>query len=317
MSGMQFARVCTLSTAIYWALAPAESGLGLNPFVGVVGAHLQLAAVVYKWVDEQGIVHYGDCPPEECTAEQVPVAPPPSPEAVREAEERARLMRALTEPEAEGSEAEGVEPESTTAATSPAEATPATEIQCRCFLPVTEVLYGRIADSREGPVRTPLSKAALRDLHALFDAIEGRWDGSGVETTCIQPGAEPPQTVEHLRLRAAGRWESDRVFELEVKQTAAESGRVSREFFWFLVSPEGLRARTALSDRQSELDSAGNDVETLAAARDRLIFFWRRGGPTRRVALIELRRTARGFTLSKWSFVQGICSGSRTWELQR
>jgi hypothetical protein len=312
MKARQFAGLCAWATAVCLAPTPAETEPDLGPVGGVVlsSAAPRLAAAVYKWIDEQGIVHYGDCPPEECTAEQLPVAPPPSPEAVREAEERARLIRALTQPEAKASEAE---PRAAAAATEPSRAT---DVHCRCFLPLPEVLNGRIADSRVGPVRTPLANGALRDLNALFNAMEGRWSGSGVETTCIQPRAEPPETVEHLRLRAAGRWKSDRVFELEVKQTAAESGRVSREFFWFLLSPDGLRARTALSDHRSDLDSAGNDVETLVAARDRLLFFWRRGGPTRRVTLIELHKTARGFTLSKWSFVQGVCSGSRTWELR-
>lgn len=42
------------------------------------------AAEVYKWVDENGVVHYTDTPPERQQAEQVEIAPPaatPPPEA--------------------------------------------------------------------------------------------------------------------------------------------------------------------------------------------------------------------------------------------
>ena len=41
-------------------------------------------AEIYKWVDEKGNVHYGDCPPPECASSEVSVTPTPSAEAVAE-----------------------------------------------------------------------------------------------------------------------------------------------------------------------------------------------------------------------------------------
>ncbi|HXZ48807.1 MAG TPA: DUF4124 domain-containing protein [Usitatibacter sp.] len=39
------------------------------------------AAVVYKWVDANGVTHYSEMPPENIEAQQVPVRPGPSAEA--------------------------------------------------------------------------------------------------------------------------------------------------------------------------------------------------------------------------------------------
>lgn len=50
---------------------------------------------VYKWVDEQGKVQYSSQPPRTgaVKAERVPVAPPPSPEDVRRAEEQTEQIK--------------------------------------------------------------------------------------------------------------------------------------------------------------------------------------------------------------------------------
>lgn len=66
---------------------------------------------VYKWVDEQGKVHYSSQPPRRgaVKVETVPVPPPPSPEEVRRAEEateRLKQQAADLEREREAREAE-------------------------------------------------------------------------------------------------------------------------------------------------------------------------------------------------------------------
>ena len=51
-------------------------------------------ADVYKWVDKEGIVHYGDCPPADCKPEKIETAPPPSEEDVQRSSEIAdRLIQ--------------------------------------------------------------------------------------------------------------------------------------------------------------------------------------------------------------------------------
>lgn len=50
---------------------------------------------VYKWVDEQGKVHYSSEPPRQgaVKTESIPVPPPPSPEDVRRAQEQTEKLK--------------------------------------------------------------------------------------------------------------------------------------------------------------------------------------------------------------------------------
>lgn len=47
-------------------------------------------AEIYKWVDEQGVTHYGDCPPTDCVYEEIELPKGPSEEEIEAAEERTR-----------------------------------------------------------------------------------------------------------------------------------------------------------------------------------------------------------------------------------
>ncbi len=70
----------------------------LGPTVFTI-ARVVLAAGVYRWVDEQGKVHYGDRPPSEAksTPLEIEAAPTPSPENKRRRAKIQRLLNA-TEP---------------------------------------------------------------------------------------------------------------------------------------------------------------------------------------------------------------------------
>lgn len=45
-------------------------------------------AEIYKWLDEEGHAHFGDCPPAGQNVSPVEIAPGPTPEQIREAKER-------------------------------------------------------------------------------------------------------------------------------------------------------------------------------------------------------------------------------------
>ena len=60
---------------------------------------------IYKWVDEEGNVHYSDCPPPpSCDAETIQTEQEPDPSEVRKAQER--LDRMLSEQEESRAERE-------------------------------------------------------------------------------------------------------------------------------------------------------------------------------------------------------------------
>jgi len=47
-------------------------------------------AEIYKWIDEEGVTHYGDCPPLDCVFEELELPEGPSSEEIEAAEEKAR-----------------------------------------------------------------------------------------------------------------------------------------------------------------------------------------------------------------------------------
>lgn len=69
-----------LAAALLWA----SSAAGADP--------------VYKWVDDQGQVHYSSQPPRQgaVKTESIPVPPPPSPEDVRRAQEQTEKLKQRT-----------------------------------------------------------------------------------------------------------------------------------------------------------------------------------------------------------------------------
>lgn len=55
------------------------------------------AQKVYRWVDEQGRVHYSDVAPEKAKATEVPCPPPPTPQQVEEAQRKTERAKSAAQ----------------------------------------------------------------------------------------------------------------------------------------------------------------------------------------------------------------------------
>ena len=76
--------------------------------VAVLVASFFVAGAVYKWVDDQGKVHYSDQPPPGRETQVVPLAPGPTAEQQAQAEQRLRAIQESAQREASAREAERV-----------------------------------------------------------------------------------------------------------------------------------------------------------------------------------------------------------------
>ncbi len=186
-----------------------------------------------------------------------------------------------------------------------------------CFTPLSDSWGGRIADTREQVSRRPMTDAELKQVRNLLRSLEGSWSGTLEDVTCVGRDATPPTRSYRYGFRLNARRQSDQIFETEADLVGEETGVTFRQFFWFLLSRDGLRFRSAKSDISFELDQPGNDVETLTLARDSLMFFWRRGGAVRKTNVFELRKVGRGFSISEFFYAQGTLAGKRVWEISR
>jgi len=50
-------------------------------------------AAIYKWVDKDGNIHYGECPPPDCEAQAIKPKPGPSTEETQKAQERLKRLQ--------------------------------------------------------------------------------------------------------------------------------------------------------------------------------------------------------------------------------
>lgn len=269
---------------------------------------------VYKWVDDEGNVHYGDIPPKDQEKETIEIAPAPPARTIIEEEDRATQPKAEEEVLREGETSE-VQQEEVEGAKQPV-ARYTTDI--KCFTPVTGAWGGRIADTREGVSRQPFKNDEHKQLIALFDALEGRWSGRIEDITCQSPGAEPPSKTHNYKFHLDAQWQSEQRFWIEAKlEGARETRAVLRQFFWFLLSKDGLRFRKATTDISFEIDKPGNDVEILEKRNNILTFYWRRGGAVRQTNVFSLNKIGRNFTISEYFYVQGVLVGKRLWKLDK
>ena len=271
----------------------------------LLGVVAKADAQIYKWVDEQGNVQFGDRPPAGSGAEVISTQ---GGDAGPTGTQRRESMPPDRMNAATGDTARTELQAPKHSQTSPDESP-------GCFTPITEAWGGRIADTREPISRRGLTADELGHLQALLGTFGQRWRGEVTEITCIRPEAAEPTKTDRYTTDLSGNWESGGVLKVEATLVGDGNRRVLREFFWFLPGEEGLRFRDAKTDNTTDLDRPRYDVETFVVAGDLLRYFRRVGGKQRRTDVFELRRTGRELDFREYYYVQGVLSGMREWEL--
>ena len=268
-------------------------------------------AEIYRWVDEQGNIHFGDCPPADCEAAAVPSTAEPSAAAVREARERAKRLQEYQRQMSESRR-------NRTAESRPAQdpsSLARIPSDLPCFSSLSNTWDDLIPDVRGNVQRRPLKGIEYGWLKRLLRSLEGRRDGFIRETVCIRPDASPPSELRQYEVDWHATWRSDRVFRVKADLRGLETGVVDVEYLSYLLSRDGLRFRKMGSDKYFQLDLPGNDAEIVELAKDRLTFFWRRASKIRRTTVMSLRCKGRRIVASEFFYAQGVLSGKRHWEI--
>jgi hypothetical protein len=266
-------------------------------------------AEIYRWVDENGTVHFSDCPPAECRNQEIGIIDMPSEQRIRDARARTeRLKRFLSDID---SRREQTADQDESAKSD--DASPRSPSDIRCFSQLRESWEGRIIDNRENVDRKALTSGERAGVKRLFDALARRSGGSVEETRCINPDASPPTETDDYRLTLNAHWQPDDSLQMEALLTGTDGAANRRRFYWFLPSADGLRFRKRNSSGWFELDRPRNDVETLTVSDNELIFFLRRGGRLRQTEILSIQRNGAEFRLSEYLYVQGHLARKRHW----
>jgi len=268
---------------------------------------------IYRWVDDQGNVHYGDCPPADCGAVPIRSHTRPSQKAVNEAQETARRLQDYQRQLSQDRKRDATETKP------PVTPGPSIDVPADipCFAVLAESWGERIPDARGNIHRRPLEKAEHGWLKGLLRSMEGRRDGVIRETVCVRPDASPPSKVWNYDVDWHGEWRSDRVFRVRAEQRGLETRSVDVSFYSYLLSDDGLRFRKTGTDTYSQLDKPGNDAEVVELTDRGLTFFWRRDSNVRRTNVISLRSAGRRVEVSEFFYVQGMLTGKRHWTINR
>lgn len=279
---------------------------------------------IYKWVDSDGIVHYGDCPPPECASQEVELAPPPSAESVREAESRMRSIRDYERKIGGSGKSTSSRKGVSQTASPPAGGIASLPSDRRCFSSLETAWDHRIRDSREPVPSTPLEAEQIEAVKTLLEEIAGgsrgnlgRYRGRLVETECLTPNSVPPSRVDHYDASWDGDWRSEGVFRIETEQEGRDRKVHYKRFFWFSIGPRGLRFTATRSSHVPNLDRGLFDTAVLQADDERLVFYQRRGGRVRRATVVVLEEQDQSFTLDEYLYVQGELARHRSWEMEK
>jgi hypothetical protein len=279
----------------------------VSTFLMLLGVVAIANAGIFKWIDVQGNLHFGDRPPAAAKAELVSTESGGPEQTGREARESAAQAKV----QADTGVTDGTD------LSVPEQSDTAPDQDPDCFTPIEAAWGGSIADTREPVSRQALTADEFGHLQAILRLFGQRWRSEVTEITCIRPDATEPTKTDSYRATFSGDWDSRQVLTVEADLVGSDNRRVLREFFWFLSSEEGLRFRNARIDSTANLDRPRFDVQTFVVERDLLRFFRRIGSRQRRTEVFELRRIGRGFRFREYFYVQGLLSGKRDWELGR
>jgi len=271
------------------------------------------SAGIYKWVDENGLVHYGECPPSECKSEEIQLAPEPSQESIRQTKERIRKIRNY-EKKTSKDYKKPAQIESTKLTKQPAISS---HDNSQCFEKLESSWNGKIKDTREEVVPLILDKSQVSDIRNILNQLKGRSNGAMVETRCLSPKGTPPIKTFHYDFDWEADWKEKNLFLIIQRTTGIENRAKYRRFFRFLLDQGLLRYTSGTSDIVIDINRPQFDVGILNVDSSKLTFYFRGGGHIRRTRVISLRSEKNEFVLSEHYYVQGELSEMRRWSVNR
>lgn len=281
--------------------------------LGLLGVVAEGAGgVAYKWVDESGGVHYGDCPPADCASEEVHLRAGPSQEDAEKARQRLQRHQDVLR----GIEVGGV-PDSVA---EPGEAAPSSSDEARCFSDTSRIVTGPSADRFASISPTPLTDKDRRTLDDLFRRLDGDWHGTITESTCQGDKEEPRTNVRQSRVDSRIRWDDKRHRLINHADGIGEDRSVSTLFQGIEVGD--MLYFNNLGESHS-IDLADNAVELLALDQNSLVFllkvsFTSREAATRRRT--DVRRfylNGKTLEIAELYYHDGMLTGRNDWRLQR
>ena len=266
------------------------------------GAH---ASEIYKWVDEDGRVHYGDRPPEgegkaielDSSATGVDLAP------------MAEEWQTPVQAPGEAATARPAEPSMGTM-----------EERFSCFGSLESAL-GPQSALLTGDATVPLlTKAEQERVVELLESMTGHWSAEVTETECLGSPEQPKAKQLHAEARPEIDWPFRGPWRLQATLEGSESRGVISRTLWLQVEDDKLFFGTTDTTQTTQERSR---VVPLSAGQDHLSWGrWYRqpsaaGATITRTEIKTLRAARDSLHLIEVFYTQGQLSSRRIWDFAR
>jgi hypothetical protein len=259
---------------------------------------LHAQSAVYRWVDENGVVHFGDAPPDAASGLKADTIVLPDVQT---------SFRSLPPPLANTTaDATAAEPADETApAPTPAASSarlPAPVVE-QCSDPSPTIGTGQdLYDFSAEPDRLEPQEIAL--FRRLISTMQGRWRGPDTGFYCLERGAVDEKRPFDRTIEAEGDLNPPDQFVLDSRIQSRGSNR--RELL-----------RIEIRDRKLVINSG---TATLISVSDGAIDFGYKvqvGGLVTEYYWRTTLAGARNMTLQQWTYTQGELSASSRWNLTK
>lgn len=257
----------------------------LGPVLLLIVATTAIAQV-YRWVDEEGGIHFGDKPPEEVDAEEL-ISPegPPEEEIVQAQEDlRKRLEAGKVADEALESKRRDTEVPALEKAKPKAGIESIRNNELVCFTPLLEFVEGESANRFVPITPTELTHKQQMLLKDRFGEIGRYWRGEIIEVVCTGNPSKPDSKLLEFEAKTVVDWRA-RQSQLVVKtDSSGKDDRSVEELTQTYKVGDALYFSDAKTESEGWSDIAvkGNKVEILTLERNTLAFLIKRSGPKKR-----------------------------------
>ena len=265
----------------------------------------QLDAEIYKWVDEKGVVHYGNILPANTGNVKIVSREYQHDEAADQKRVKAdqKTLDALTEEiKTEEQQKKLTEAKQNQPPLSASE----------CFRPSYSIRQGK--GVHEAIIPRDLMEGEYQDLQKLFQSLDGNWEGNALVLVCEGTQDKVRKVVDNYSVKSEGKMHSTGQFALKTTLYFQEKKRTHHENLRLYLDPKKLT---------SEANISVADIELISVSSDGLVYVEKRqnrsgsGASEMRETVTTFKKAGEAsFLLERTLYFNGRLITISTWHLE-
>jgi hypothetical protein len=271
----------------------------------------QLDAEIYKWVDEKGVIHYGNILPADVANVKIVSREYQHDEAADQERVKAdqKALDALTEEiKTEEQQASVEKQKKLTEAKQDQPPMFASE----CFSPSYSIQQGR--GVHEAIIPRDFIEGEYQNLQKLFQSLEGNWEGNAFVLVCEGTQDKVRKVVDNYSVKSEGKMPSTGQFVLKTALYSQKKKATHHENLRLYLDPKKLTSEPNISIA---------DIELISVSSDELVYVEKgqsrsgSGASLMREKVTTIKKTGEAsFSLERILYLNGKLIKISTWHLE-